>query len=145
MELPEDNPSLVSRMISCCYHADYDDCMSDDEVDDGYEWMNCLETNVEMYAMLEKFGMADMKKVAERKVESFLSTPLVGNRLLFKNYEILRVVPLIYRNTPKSDRGLRQLVCRYIVKDFGGSFALVNMRDLIIENIDSIIDIIDTY
>lgn len=143
MELPEDNPILVSRLIQCCYTTNYDDGPYDLSAagNKKYAFVSRLQFNAEMYSMCEKFAMHGMKKVAEKKFDDVLNAPL-STTLNTKHDRILDVIPIVYNTTPENDRGLRDSLLSYLIEHWKAFTALPRLKFDMANNPDFVIDLI---
>ena len=93
-----------------------------------------------MYAVLEKFDMQGMKKVAEEKFGKALKAWPISNR---KHKEVLDVTPIVYDTTPGKDRGLRDQVVAYLVERWKEFTALPDFKTFMAENIELILDVVE--
>ena len=141
MNLPEDNPSLVSKMIECCYLGDYEGIHYHLE-NDCEKQPAPLQINVEMYAMLEKFGMDGMKPVAREKVFNFLKMKITEQDISAKCAAILNAIPRVYGNMPRSDRGLRDPIVRYVANAWPFFEKMDQLEPTIGAHPDFILDVI---
>lgn len=92
-------------MVSYFYMLDYSDTqMPPPLLSDSHD-ISPLDTNVKMYAMGEKYGIAGLKQLALNKFE--VAFDCVKARDLG---EFLFVIPDVYSSTPDTDDGLRNLV-----------------------------------
>ena len=76
-----------------------------EEQDDAYATTNepSLLNNVLVYAIAEKYGIAELKEMAKAKFQS-------RARSLLSTKEFSEIIRELYRSTPSSDRGLRDIV-----------------------------------
>ncbi|KAH8656126.1 hypothetical protein BGZ60DRAFT_417837 [Tricladium varicosporioides] len=121
ISLEEDDPHTVERMLAYLYTSDYCDRdysgpvaveTSPEELQPMIEKQDNASTttnepsllnNVLVYAIAEKYGITGLKEMAQAKFQS-----QAGSLLSAKEFpEIIRE---LYRSTPSSDRGLRDIV-----------------------------------
>ncbi len=137
--LEEDDPHAVERMLVYLYKSDYcdgdypgpaaavafpeevpADVLEDEdqsvsksqsimeEHDDASAITNgpSLLNNVLVYAIAEKYGIAELKEMAKAKFQG-------RAECLLSAKEFPEIIRELYRSTPSSDRGLRDIVSRF--------------------------------
>ena len=99
IDLVEDDPDIVDRMIDYLYRLDYDDQPDSASVKEpsGRLVINCL-----VYAIADKYEIWSLKDVAKQK-----TAELVGKE--WKDDNFLVALETAWTTTPQSDRGLRDL------------------------------------
>lgn len=120
MELPEEEPFIVLRMIQYFNTDKYSEIRipaSDTEPEAEDTWISQANTNVQVYALAEKYEVPDLKKLAQDRIEQAL---MLAHKSLGTSIEeeILSEIPFIYNTTPDSDRGLRNPVLEYVQKNW---------------------------
>ena len=143
MALPEDNPYLVQKMIYYCYFGRYDDSAPLIADTIKYSYLSRLQFSIEMYAMLDKFGMSGMQKAAEEKVKEWIATPATSKSLVAKNETILELIPLIYALTTEKDRTLRNPVCFYVAEHWMSFKALESFKEMMAKCPDFFFDVFE--
>ena len=141
IELPEDNPLLISKMICYCYTTDYEfDWES--AVAMGYKdaFIFRLHSHVGMYAMAEKFDLKNLKELAKKKFITTLNDlePPVNETLT----HVLDVTCFICSTTLENDRGLRDLVVGYVARNSYAFLALPQFKTFMAANMDFIMEVI---
>lgn len=114
IELKEDDPVMVARMIRYLYTLDYNDSRNPtlrpgSEVED-VPATSAFDVNVHMYIMGDKFGIWGLKKTAEVKLEKAITQKIAP-------LEFLPLVATIYESTAENDRALRDVVVRLATLD----------------------------
>lgn len=148
IELPEDNPLLISQLICYCYTTDYKFVRHTDnatETEDAFDFPPYF--HAAMYAMAEKFDLKNLKKLAEKKfgtalyvLDAIFPIEASGNEPFSL---ILEVIRLIYRTTPENDRGLRDLVFRFLARNWDAFLAQQEFKTFIMAaNMDFVMGII---
>ncbi|KAL8930453.1 MAG: hypothetical protein Q9208_000637 [Pyrenodesmia sp. 3 TL-2023] len=134
INLDDDDPGALERMLSYLYTTHYDDRGPPSETQTPSSAMDTREepgdgqsnvrgnvdnrtsilNNVSVYALAEKYDIEDLKDLAK---ETF------GYRLTLQKWaheDLFTVLEVVYRTTPFSDRGLRDIisvVCAYEIDD----------------------------
>lgn len=99
IELPEDEPMVVAKMIEFLYTASYRNTdTSNTTTEELYE----LGLHAKLYAIADKYGIDGLA------VES-KSIFLAATQTSWNGQEFLRSIPSIYNLTPESNRGLRDI------------------------------------
>lgn len=121
---------MICRLLHHCYLYNYSsgplefDAISEAETTHVSE----LHTNVQMYALAEKYEMADLKKEALTKFTHYMkgSPP----KTLAASFQtVLKAIPAIYDTTPGSDRSLRDLVITYGVERWADFPKVEDLQD----------------
>ncbi|CAD6591090.1 MAG: hypothetical protein ASARMPREDX12_004921 [Alectoria sarmentosa] len=106
IDLPEDHPVLVKKMLDYLYTLDY--------TDDRNSSVLCIDlaVHVLVYSIADKYSIAGLKDLAMVKMEDSLGFPghLVtadGTR------ELLITIELAWTSTPASDKGMREPILKY--------------------------------
>ncbi|KAL9100221.1 MAG: hypothetical protein Q9163_004386 [Psora crenata] len=111
IDLTEDVPENVHRMLYWMYTKDYSDGIDREAV----------AINAAVYSLADKYGILALK---DRAKEKFLISKQHHCRLKrypSKSYDVanlnalLDAIPIIYTSTPSLDRGLRQLVMEELI------------------------------
>ena len=141
IELPEDNPLLISKMICYCYTTNYEfDWES--AVAMGYEdvFIFRLHSHVGMYAMAEKFDLKNLKELAKKKFITTLNDlePPVNETLT----HVLDVACFICSTTLENDRGLRDLVVGYVARNSYAFLALPQFKTCMAANMKFTMEVI---
>ncbi|KAI9765219.1 MAG: hypothetical protein M1840_007711 [Geoglossum simile] len=126
--LVDDDPTTVKRMISYLYTLDYenegnlevevaasfpipgesveaDTLTLVDAQDDEPEEKPAHFSDVRVYAIADKYGIIELKQLAKRRFERW-----AGQNWSHKDFPV--IVREVFKSTPSSDRGLRDIVCR---------------------------------
>ena len=144
VDLPEDDAYLVHRMIYYCYFGSYDDSPPPSDLCGiRYKYDSPLHFSVEMYAMLEKFGMDGMKKAAEEKIKGAISRPTTDTELIVKHESMLQVIPIIYTLIPWTDRVLHDLICQYVAEHWNNFKDLDKLKDVIAGHPEFMLEVFD--
>lgn len=128
IDLPEDNPDLIAKMMDFLYLFDYDDGQYSglsNRKDHAYR--SARYTNAEMYALGEKYNLQGLKKTAAAKFETALHSETRGT-------PILPLITLIYASTPENDRGLRDLILPVALVNAKILSSLPGFKSMIVEN-----------
>ena len=89
--------------------------------DEELSYVSELHTHAEMYAIAEVYDIKDLKEEALWKFEKDIKDKQGHNDEL---KHVTEVIPTVYATTPDSDRGLRDVVVAFGVKN------LERMKDL---------------
>ncbi len=147
IDLPEDDPHLISKLICYCYTTDYELDPDPDPViaEDAFTFP--LQFHAGMYAMAEKFDMKNLKKLAEKKFATALHvheprvrTEIPGNKALTR---VLEVIGFIYNTTPENDRGLRDIIVGHVAQHWYAFLALRQFKRFMATHTDFIIEVIE--
>lgn len=113
IELKKHEPHLIHRMLQHLYMIDYS--ASEIEVNGKKEkaFVSELHTHVMMYAVGDEYDMKDLKEEALWKLKKATEAKEGQHHELMS---VLEVVPAIYKTTPYSNRGLRDVVVAFGVK-----------------------------
>lgn len=143
MELPEDNPFLVDRLIRCCYTTTYDDgtYTLKPTSNPNHAFVSQIQFHAEMYAMCEKFAMHGIKKLAEQQFKALLIRP-VPPVMYNMSDRILDVIPTVYNSTVESDRGLRDHLISYVAEFWEGFTRLPRFKSDMADNADFAYDLL---
>lgn len=130
IELEDDDPATVERMISYIYTFDYKDeqhqdresnsCSSvspgedveitigeNEDMSDHDGVQPALASSVRVYAIADKYGMPSLKELAKERFCNWAE----GN---WTHEDFSDIVREIFQSTPNSDRGLRDVVVRIV-------------------------------
>lgn len=108
---------------------------SSDEIGTEESWISRVNTNVEMYALADKYRLTWLKDMAQTKVQSACDVAykhlgqLIERDYLSPDYsgvnlgtrienELLEEIPLVYESTPPTDRGMRNVMIGYVEKNW---------------------------
>ena len=105
IELKEDDPKLVNRMLRWCYAHCYDPTPA---TDDENEYV----VNVKMYALADKYGVEDLKRYSITMFRKNMSDIVMSNATT--SQIMLDAIQVLYTTTPDSNRGLRDELTRYL-------------------------------
>ena len=148
IDLPEDDPHLISKLVCYCYITDYDFDMDTGiamESEGAFDFP--LYFHAGMYAMAEKFGMKNLKKLAENKFATalhfFKSGVCIGPPENKAPTRVLEVIHFIYSTTLENDRGLRDLVVGHVAQHWYAFLALQQFKTFMAANMDFIIEVIE--
>lgn len=73
VELPEDDPPLISSLICYCYTTDYK--LDPDTVIGEDAFLSPLQFHARMYAMAERFDLENLKQLVKKKFTTALHNP----------------------------------------------------------------------
>lgn len=121
IELKQQDPHLVTRMLEHLYGFDYSGdkiCVADIEESSH---VSELHTHVQMYALGDEYDMKDLKDEALWKFKKAMEAKKGQDDELEC---LIEVIPTIYSTTLESDRGLRDLVVTW------GASSLDQMKDM---------------
>ncbi|KAI4718036.1 Arabinanase/levansucrase/invertase [Aureobasidium sp. EXF-10727] len=107
-----EDPETVKHMMRYLYHQDYletETCpapgeRTDCEVKDGSLLQHAL-----LYAMGDKYGIPDLKKLARQKFAEALNYDTIAG--------VVKAIKVVYASTLESDQGLRQTIIDFINPD----------------------------
>lgn len=137
IELPDDKPDMVHRMIRYFYLLDYQDFAAPPEMYD-----NQTMVNAEMYALADKYDIKGLKKHAVRKMRCALTLAVnQGPQSTFAS-KIAILIPIIYNTTPDEDRGLRDCITPFAFAFWKELSALDSFKDLMLATPGFVIDIV---
>lgn len=109
IELKQQNPHLVARMLQHLYGFDYSGKKRIGG-DEESSHISELYTHAEMYALGDEFDMKDLKEEALWKFEKAMKAKKGhGDELAY----VVEVIPIVYATTPDSDRGLRDALVAF--------------------------------
>lgn len=89
-----------------------------------------LHTNVQMYALAEKYDFADLRVEAIHKFNYFLNGKLEEQKTAELS-TVLTSIPDIYNTTPESDRGLRDSIVAYGVEHWQAILKVPDLHDVV--------------
>jgi len=115
INLADDDPDTVSRMLSYIYTMNYsdkdpahtpssDDGSDDDELDESTVKRSQLRNNVLVYSIADKYGIDGLKNYARNQFERLQSSETLDKSVL------LETAALVYDVTRGDDRALRELI-----------------------------------
>lgn len=110
IELPDDNPAMIKRMLQFCYGMTYSFSPGYDENPDAIYNPHC---HAAMYALAEKYEIEGLKTIARI---NFTNGMKLGMACKAGIPSISTLVPLVYTGTPESDRTLRDELVNYSQK-----------------------------
>ena len=148
IELPEDHPKLISKLICYCYTTDYDfDPGAAIVLGPEHVFYFSLHFHAGMYTMAEKFNLKNPKKLAGKKFlndlvhleSSGASMARKGNTLT----RVLEVIHFIYSTTLENDRDLRDIVVGYVAQNWYAFLALQQFKTFMTGNTEFIIKVIE--
>ena len=148
IDLPEDDPHFISKLICYCYTTDYK-FDADTAIAMGSEHALRFPSHFHagMYAKAEKFDLKNLKKLAREKfvttlhcLEPGVNVATPGNKTLTR---ILEVVCFIYSMTLENDRGLRDLVVGYVARNSHAFLALQQFKTFMAANTDFIMEVME--
>ena len=93
-----------------------------------------------MYAVLEKFDMQGMKKVAEEKFGKALKAWPISNR---KHKEVLDITPIVYDTTPEKRQWSTRSSCGIPSGALEGVHGPPNFKTFMAENIELVLDVFE--
>ncbi|KAF7859656.1 hypothetical protein EAF04_008735 [Stromatinia cepivora] len=99
LDLVDDDPSTVARMINFFYLQDYDDSETNEEAKEGY---GRLLINTMVYIIGDKYDIQGLKTLAKRKYEAAIDTE-------WNTPSFSASLELIYEELPESDTCLTSL------------------------------------
>lgn len=110
LELPDDNPLFVHRMMRYFYLLDYEE----EDERKRYRYFFTLDLHVEMYLLGDKYAVEGLKKVAAVKFGRSCRNLSRDVKFHTKTYmgSLLEMVPLVY--TAPQARALRQSLAEAI-------------------------------
>lgn len=138
IELPEENPHLITKLIDFCYTSDYFDTKY--TINYGWEgqaYISKLHTNAEMHAMGERYGVQGLKELAVAKFETALEMEPSESIPT----QMITLIPLIYAGTPGTDRGMRDRILAPALAYSKQLSGLPGFKSMIAENIDFVTDV----
>ena len=120
IELKEDDPHLVARMLQHLYSFDYSGLKIGIGADEESSYLSELHTHAKMYAMGDQYDIRDLKAEALWKFKKAVAAKKGHSDEI--SY-LVEVIPTVYATTPDSDRGLRDAVVNF------GVMNLERMKD----------------
>ncbi|KAL9135501.1 MAG: hypothetical protein Q9175_003303 [Cornicularia normoerica] len=117
IELPEEEPSMVYRMLQHLYMQTYIVNLGQDEfwsLNDSWAKTR-LHVHAQMYSLGDKYDLPGLKKEAARR---FNEDVKISGDSKCETLTLLSVVPTVYEITLDSDRGLRDIVVRQIFQRY---------------------------
>lgn len=147
IELPEDNPRLISQLIYYCYTTDYKIDL-DTTLAMGPEHAFSLPINFHagMYAMAENFDLKNLKNLAKKKfvralhrLEPDINMANPGDQTLTL---VLDAVCIIYNTTLENDCSLQDLVVRFVAQNSSVFLALQQFKTFMAANTDFFMEVI---
>lgn len=142
MELPDEDPFMITRMIQHCYCHNYAPAKFHAEK----SYISPLMTDVKMYALGEKYAIQSLKDIAAKNFSYCLKTDTIS--LLYPNVEndIGLIIAEVYNGTPAFDRGLRDPLIDFAAKKWlslssspGFRSAIAKIPDFAISTMDKIV------
>ena len=140
VELPDDNPLVIERMVEYMYRST---CDSDDAGEGAEkEASSELRLHAELYAAADKYGLPSLADYAKSR---YIATVHESS----SPYDFLESIDAIYTLTPESDRGLRDVaVARtrlHGIHDFPEEKAQALMRKICLQVPEYAFDIVDSF
>lgn len=117
IELPEEEPSMVYRMLQHLYMQTYTVNLCLDgfySVNDSWAKAR-LHVHAQMYSLGDKYDVPSLKKEAARR---FVEDVEIPRHSKCEIPTLLSVVSVVYVTTPESDRTLRDVVVRQIFQRY---------------------------
>ena len=148
IELPEDDPHLISKLICYCYTTDY--TFEGDKginIDPKRVFCFSLLVHVGMYTLAENYDLKNLKNLAETKfrtsLQHFKPNVTQASPVDSTLTGVLEVIQVIYNTTPENDRGLRDIVVGYMAQHLTAFLALQHFKTFVAANAEFIIDVIE--
>ena len=129
INLEDDDPELVEKMILYLYKCDYPNGAGGDRP---------LVLHAKMYALGDKYDIEHLKHLSRDYFSGFLD----GHAL---DDDFVNAVATIYNTTLPSDRGLRDCVAPKMKEHWGELRADDKFMDIVKSNNDIAIDLLDLY
>ncbi|KAL6714132.1 hypothetical protein ACLMJK_008626 [Lecanora helva] len=108
IEFPEDNPSLIAKLVDYAYVLDYTDHeYAHKSNSEEHKFISALHTNAELYLLGEKYDLQGLKKLAGTKFD--MAVAKLGTKPPEPS-AMLSLVSIVCEGTPVKDRGLRDRV-----------------------------------
>lgn len=140
IELKEEDPVLVYRMIRYCYMLTWLDNHVPASLGVGHDtWISTLDTIVKMYAIGDEYDIQGLKQAAVERFGRCLQDSRASSS---ENLEFLLAVHLIYTTTPDNDRGLRDPAAKYGSNIWEWLWHLPDFRDYLSTYEDFVYDIV---
>lgn len=114
IELKEQNPHLAARMLQHLYSFDYSGQKTCLEGEEESCHISELHTHAQMYALGDEYDIKDLKEEALWKFKNVMSSKEGQSDELTT---VIEVIHTVYATTPESDRGLRDAVVAFCVKN----------------------------
>ena len=137
IELPDDKPEMVLRMIEYFYLGQY----RDDVFTTGFpeKRNSAMDTNVEMYALGDKYGIKGLKNLSAEKFQNSLNA---SRRKLGEGGTVLCAISLVYATTPDTDRILRDIVLSIPRRNWEFLSDIPEFQDFVAQNPAFAVDLI---
>lgn len=118
IEFPEEEPSMIYRMLQHLYMQTYTVNLGHDpfwSMNDSWATTR-LHVHAQMYGLGDKYDLPSLEKEAARRFGEDVKIPGHSKR---ETLTLLSVVQTVYKTTPDSDRGLRNLIVGQIFQRYG--------------------------
>lgn len=109
IDLNNDPPHLVDRMVQFLYHSDYSTLEAGGDAHDKDLKQRRLLLHVDLYALADRYDIGGLATLAR---DNYNGRVDFGADALCA----IETIPRIYASTPESNRGLRDIVVRGIKK-----------------------------
>lgn len=126
--LSEDKEDDIEKMFTFLYSSKYCIGGCDNEICDGCGYINgSFNVHANMYALADKYLIPDLKAYARKKFKKMLklldstakcAEPFEACHARTLN-DLFYALPVLNKNTPDSDRGLRQMANHAISQNIG--------------------------
>lgn len=138
IELPDDNPAMVKRMLEVCYGTAYSE-----EADRTHDPPSAQRAHIHagMYILADKVEMEGLKDYAKKRFTIIMDLWMKYKTIM---RSLPRLVSLVYSSTPETDRTLRDAVAAYAQTKWQALSTELDMKTLLAENPDFAFDILNS-
>lgn len=129
LDLPEEDPMLIQKMIRFIYTSDYFPFTSAYEADPSF-----LPVHASMYGLGEFYGVRSLKWVTAdrfKKLIKLWSQGVYGGVSIPNLLAFIQAIKLVYTTTPHDDRVLRDPVIVFVPEHLHAMFGLEDFRELL--------------
>ncbi|KAL2048362.1 hypothetical protein N7G274_000273 [Stereocaulon virgatum] len=120
IELKEEDPFLLGRMLSYCYMMGWTSRKHEDET----TWISDLDTMVRMYTVGDKYDIQGLKEEAKERFSEHTSQ--INSKLV---YDFLGCLPKIYQDVLPHDRELRNAAVIFGTKIWQMLWSIPEFKD----------------
>ena len=133
IDLKEDDPDIIGKMICFCYNHDYDGLVLTLDGENG-----SLMIHAKMYSIADKYDISLLKDLAKNKFKEDIQGQLRPERLV-------TLIETVYENTVPSDRGLRDCLTSVLKRYKNELRKDAAFMDLVRSGGDLAVDVIDAW
>jgi len=141
LELNDDEPHLIYRMIQYCYSVPWSVGQRIFPLPGETDWISCLAVLVKMYAIGDKYDLKGLRSVVVERFKRALEWVEGVEDPETETQEFLDIVPLVYQLTQDDDDSLRRHVIVHSLRVWGTFSETEGWAEFIGANLDWLDDV----